>query len=167
MILVYGNKSQFIHLKNFFKMSRLTILKPRNSYLTFLMLLLLMLGPAQNSWCLQDGDATLVPDTIITDCHSVPSVCVTSTSILIEQGGEATPADCKECFDLSFEEVATLCIQNSISDIQFAPGIFYLQTPSVLFGEASQSHSFISQVKRPLRPNLNLHRSIQSTVLII
>jgi hypothetical protein len=148
-------------------MSRLNILKLHNSYLTILVLLLLILVPAQRSWCFQDGEAVIVPDTLIADCHSVPSVCLTSASMLIEQGKATNPADCNECFDLSFEEVASLCLQDRISDTVFAPGTSFCQPPPLLFGEASHSHSFISYVKRPLKANLNLHGSIPSTVLII
>lgn len=148
-------------------MPRFNFPKPHNSSLTILVLLLLILVPAQRSWCFQDGEAVIVPDTLIADCHSVPSVCLTSPSMLIEQGKTTIPADCNQCFDLSFEEVAALSIQESISDKTFAPVTFSFQPPPVLLGEASHSHSFISYVKRPLKANLNLHGSIQSTILII
>lgn len=149
-------------------MLKLNILKIQGSYLTFLVLLLLTLGPAQSSWCFHNGDATLiVPEMLITDCHPVPSVCLTSANIHPGQDTGATPEDCNECLDLSFEEVASLCIQGSFSDIAFVLGISYFQPPSVQFGDTYQSHSFITHVKRPLKAKLNLHRSIQSTVLII
>lgn len=149
-------------------MSKLNILKNQSGYVKFLVLLILTLGPAQSSWCFHDGDAKfIIPETLITDCHPVPSVCLTSVSMHLEQGKEAAPENCNECLDLSFEEVATLCIQDSISDIAFVLGISYFQPPSVQFGDTCQSHYFITHVKRPLSANLNLHRSIQSTVLII
>jgi hypothetical protein len=149
-------------------MLKLNMMKIQSGYLRFLVLLILTLGPAQSSWCFHTGDTTfIIPDTLITDCHPVPSVCLTSTNKHSAQGEEAAPNDCNECLDLSFEEVASLCIQDSISDIVFVPGISYSQPTSVLFGDAKHSHSFITHVKRPLKANLNLHRSIQSTVLII
>lgn len=158
---------QVLKFKIFFKMSRQNTLKFGNSYLVFFVLLLLTLVPAQGSWCFQGGDAVMVPDTLMTDCHLVPSVCLTSSNMPMDQGQEATPADCNECLDLSFEEVVSLCSQDSISDIVFAPGISYFQFPSVVLLEGSHSHALFSHVKRPLKASLNLHRSIQSTVLII
>ena len=149
-------------------MSKLNILKIQNSYFKFLVLLILTLGPAQSSWCFHNGDATfIIPETLIIDCHPVPSFCLTSADTYSAQGKETVPADCNECLDLSFEEVASLCIQDSISDIAFVLGISYFQPPSIQFGDTYQSHSFITHVKRPLSANLNLHRSIQSTILII
>lgn len=166
-MIFYRAKIQIFHFTNYSQMSRFNILKIHNSYLAILVLLLLMLVPAQRSWCFQSGEAVIVPDTLIADCHLVPSVCLTSPTILKEQGETTSPADCNECFDLSFEDVASLCMQESISDTVFAPGTSFCQPPPLLFGEASHSHLFISYVKRPLKANLNLHGSIQSIVLII
>lgn len=146
----------------------LNILKLKSSYFIFLVLLLLTLGPAKSSWCFHNGDATfIVPETLITDCHPVPSTCLTSANMHSVQGDEANPEDCNECIDLSFEEVASLCIQDNVFDIVFVPVIFSFQPPSGLFVDESNFHSFLTHVKRPLRANLNLHRSIQSTILII
>ncbi len=148
-------------------MSRLNILKFRSNHLTFLVLLLMMLGPAQSSWCFQDGDVTIVPDTLITDCHAVPSVCVTSTNIIMEQGNRVTPVDCNECLDLSFEEITSVGIQDRNFYFVYNPVIAYIQLQSVDELELNSSLISVSHLKRPLRTSLNLHWSIPSTILII
>lgn len=148
-------------------MSRLNILKFRSNHLAFLVLLLMMLGPAQSSWCFQDGDVTIVPDTLLTDCHSVPSVCVTSTNMIMGQGNRVTPVDCNECLDLSFEEISSIGIQDRNFDLVYNPVIAYIQLQSVEGLEFNTSLKSVSHLKRPLRASLNLHWSIQSTILII
>jgi len=148
-------------------MSRFNILKFRSSYLTFLVLLLLMLGPAQSSWCFQNGDITIVPETLITDCHSVPSVCLPSTTMLRDYGKQAAAANCIECLDLSFEEISSTFIQDRNPDFIFTPGIAYIQLQAVEGFKLANSPVSVSYLKRLLRTSLNLHRSIQSTVLII
>jgi hypothetical protein len=148
-------------------MSRFNSFKFRSTHLTYLVLLLLILGPARSSWCFQDGDVTIVPDTLITDCHSVPSVCVTSTNMIMEQGNRVTPVDCNECLDLSFEEISSIGIQDRNIDLVYSPIIAYIQFQSVEGLELNSSLISVSHLKRPLRTSLNLHWSIQSTVLII
>lgn len=148
-------------------MYRLNILKSRSSYLTFLVLILLTLGPVQSSWCFQNGDVTIVPDTLITDCHSVPSVCLSSTNMLMEQGSGAAPLDCKECLDLSFEEISSIGIQDRNFDLVYSPVIAYIQLQSIEGLEFNTSLKSVSHLKQPLRTSLNLHWSIPSTILII
>ncbi len=149
-------------------MFRLHTLKYRTSQLTFFVLLLLVVGPAQNSWCFQDGAATVVPDTLVRDCHFNPSGCFTSTNMVMEKGsGTSSPIECDECLDLSSEDFASISIQDRNCGLVCSPCVAYFQPPSVVSLEATNSLSLISHARRPLRTSLNLHRSIQSTVLII
>lgn len=157
----------FINNTKIFRMSRLTIFKYPRSCITFFMLLLLMLGPAQSGWCFQNGEVAVVPDTLLKNCHSVPSVCFTSAGMTIEKGNETIPADCDECLDLSSGDLTTTGIQDRNSAFVFNPSIAHHQLPSGELMEFLQSLSFISHAERPLRTRLNLHKSVQSTILII
>lgn len=148
-------------------MSRFHMLSHRGAYLVFFVLLLLMLGPAQSSWCFQGGDATVVPESLSSDCHSDSAVCPPSADLLKEQDWGGSLPDCNECFDVSFEASAPACMQGRNAIIVFSPAITYLQPPSGELQGNIYSSSFISLSEQPLRKNLNVHRSIPSTVLII
>lgn len=150
-----------------FKMLQLNILRYRSSHFIIFVLLLLMLGPAQSSWCIHDGDAIAVPDMLFKDCHYVPLACLASSGMPMEQSNDASPVDCDDCLDLTFEEYASTISQNYQSDLTFTPNIAYFQPPSMVLLEPTQSRSFLFLAQQPFRKSLNLHRSIQSTVLII
>lgn len=148
-------------------MSRLNILKFRNSYLTFLVLLLLTLSPAQSTWCFQDGDVSVVPDTLLRDCHLVPSTCLTSSGMFMEETDGKFPNNCDDCQDLTFEDVALTVLQDQTSALSFTAEIAYFQPPSIALMEPVKSHLSIHQEKLYFSGALSLHRSIQSTILII
>lgn len=145
----------------------LNILKFRTSCLTFLVLLLLTLIPVQNSWCFQDGDVTVVPDTLLRDCHFIPSTCLTSSVMFMEQTDGRLPTNCNDCLDLTFEDVALTVLHDQTSALTFTAEIAYFQPPSMVFWESTRTRQIISQEKHRFLEDLNLHRSIQSTVLII
>ncbi len=143
----------------FFKHSRPT--------LAFLLLLLLLVGPAQSGWCFQYSDDTAVPDTLIKSCNLIPTNCLSSTSTAIDQNDSADPFGCEECFDVSFEEVASSWLKNCTSDIDFSPAIAFFQPKSINTLEAAAYYSLSPFVERPVKEPLNIHSSIKSTVIII
>jgi hypothetical protein len=145
----------------------LQTLKYQSRHLSLFILFLLMLGPTQSSWCFQDGNTTIVPSTPVIDCHIAPTDCFTIADILVERGGETTPAGCNNCFDFTFKDFASIIPYNNIRDFTFTLDIAYFQPPSVVSLPPANSLSFFAQTRKPYRKSLNLHKSIQSTILLI
>lgn len=154
-------------LKNITKMIWVQTVKYLSRHLAIFILFFLILGPAQSSWCFQEGNATAVPDTLLKDCHLVPTACLTTADILMERGSDETPVDCNNCLDLTFEDFASVIPHNNTTDFTFTLDIAYFQPPSMVSLEPANSLLFIVQAREPSRKSLNLHKSIQSTILLI
>ncbi len=137
------------------------------NHFTFLVLLLLLFSPTSSSWCFQEGDVTVIPETLFTNSHSIPSTCVTSTSILIEQNNRETPIECNGCLDLVKEEITSTGTQDHNSEFVITPSTAHIQPQSVESLGLSSSLISVSHLYRPLKTRFNLHSSIHSTILII
>jgi hypothetical protein len=148
-------------------MLRFHTLQYRSSHFILFVLFLLLLGPVQSSWCFQDGDVTVIPDKLLRDCHLVPSTCLTSSGMFIEQTDGTLPTNCDACLDLTFEDVALTVLQDQASALTFTAEIAHFQPPSMVLLESARTRLILSQEKHRFLEDLKLHRSIQSTRLII
>ncbi len=127
---------------------------------------LLLLGTAQSSWCIHDGDVNVVPDILLKNYRSVPTTCLTSSSMFVEQHDKKSPSDCSGCIDLTFEEL-TPTILSYKTDVKFSPEIDQLPPPILVSWGYQKTRSFNLPLKDRLRQTPNIHKSIESTILII
>jgi hypothetical protein len=141
--------------------------KNRSLCLVFLMLLLL-LGSAQGTWCFQTSPDIEALDTMVSDCRdAVPSACLTLERRSKSQNTIPIPSGCQSCIDLTFEKLFTTVIKKQNADFVFKPAIAH---PHALIFDPPSSFTlrpFTPRPDRVFRSGLNIHRSIDSTVLII
>jgi hypothetical protein len=131
-------------------------------------MLLLLLGSVKGAWCFQTGSDIEALDTMVSDCRdAVPTTCLTSERRFKSQNTTPTPSDCQACLDLSFEELVTTGIKTQGADLAFTPAIAYPHTSIIEFPKAFTLLSSASLPDHVFRSSLNIHRSIQSTILII
>jgi len=141
-------------------------LRNRSIIIVFLMLLLL-LGSIKGAWCFQTGSEIEALDTLVSDCRAVPTICLTSERRLKSQSTDSTPPDCQSCLDLSFEELVTTGVKNQGVNWVFSPAVTYLDTSVIEFSKSLPLLSSSPLLDRVFRSSLNIHRSIQSTILIV
>ncbi len=133
----------------------------------FSLVLLLVLGPVQSGWCFEGDNEIFIPDTVISDCHSIPTVCLSTTTVPNRHGGGNNPFECSECIDLTFEDLASSSVKSRNGDIDFSPALSFLQPQSVTSFDSEAFRPPALHVERSYKKDCTIHHSIKSTVLII
>lgn len=132
------------------------------------LMLLLLLGSAQSTWCFQTSPDIEPIDTMLSDCRdAVPAACLSSEQIFKSQNSTPIPSDCKSCLDLSFEELVTTGIKSQGVDFVFIPAVEHPCTSIIFFPKVLTLLPSSPLPDRIFRRSLNIHRSIDSTILII
>lgn len=141
----------------------------RNRPIIFvLLMLLLLLGSVKGAWCFQTGSRIEALDTMVSDCRdTVPTTCLSSALRLKSQSTDSIPSDCQSCLDLSFEELVTTGVKDQGVNWVFSPAVTYLDTSVIEFSKSFPLLSSSPLLDRVFRSSLNIHRSIQSTILIV
>lgn len=131
-----------------------------------LLLLILVVGSVKGALCSQIKGDTITFELALYACHSVPVSCVPSANIGGKQNGGNEPADCNECFDVSFEDILTTGTQRNSNDFDLSPSLdlrfSYLTCPQV--SGILDSPPFTDLI---IRSDHNLHHSVPSTIIII
>lgn len=131
-----------------------------------LLLLILVVGSVKVALCSQTKGDTITFELALYDCHSVPLSCVPSVKTGGEQDGDNKPADCNECFDVSFEEILTTGTQRNSNDFDLSPSLD-LWFPYLICSQVSGILDSPPFTDLTTRSGLNLHHSVPSTILII